>query len=275
AQPLHPRFHCRRFDAAEGRTMKTLIAAVAAAALASSIGCGRSVTPVQAAGNDTKTPGVVTLPPESPMLRQIARAPVRLIDLPTAELTAPGKIEAKPGRVAKVLLPVTGRIVSVFVKTGDTVAREQPLLTLQSPDADAAISAYLSAQAGVAQAEAAEGKARADLARENDLFEHDAIAQKEVLTARSVAAQAAAPPEQARAAREQARRRLAVLGLGAEFDQLTTVRAPLAGKVLEIAAAPGEFRNDASTSVMTIADLSSVWVTSQVPESYIRFVQMG
>jgi cobalt-zinc-cadmium efflux system membrane fusion protein len=26
---------------------------------------------------------------------------------------------------------------------------------------------------------------------------------------------------------------------------------------------------------MTIADLSSVWVTSQVPESYIRFVQLG
>ena len=38
---------------------------------------------------------------------------------------------------------------------------------------------------------------------------------------------------------------------------------------------PGEFRNDTSASLMTIADLSTVWVTSQVPESYIRFVQVG
>ena len=47
------------------------------------------------------------------------------------------------------------------------------------------------------------------------------------------------------------------------------------GKVLELSVVPGEFRNDATAPVMTIADLSTVWVTSQVPESYIRFVQLG
>ncbi len=53
------------------------------------------------------------------------------------------------------------------------------------------------------------------------------------------------------------------------------MRSPLAGKVLELSVVPGEFRTDTSVSLMTIADLSSVWVTSQVPESYIRFVQLG
>jgi cobalt-zinc-cadmium efflux system membrane fusion protein len=38
---------------------------------------------------------------------------------------------------------------------------------------------------------------------------------------------------------------------------------------------PGEYRNDTSVSLMTIADLSTVWVASDVPESYIRFVQVG
>jgi cobalt-zinc-cadmium efflux system membrane fusion protein len=38
---------------------------------------------------------------------------------------------------------------------------------------------------------------------------------------------------------------------------------------------PGEFRNDTSASLMTIADLSTVWVAADVPESYIRFVQIG
>ena len=53
------------------------------------------------------------------------------------------------------------------------------------------------------------------------------------------------------------------------------MRAPIGGKVLEIAVAPGEYRNDPNTSLMTIADLSSVWVTSQVPESSIRLIQKG
>ena len=52
-----------------------------------------------------------------------------------------------------------------------------------------------------------------------------------------------------------------------------TVRSPLSGKVLELGIVPGEYRNDTSAPVMTIADLSTVWVSSQVPETYIRFIQ--
>ena len=51
------------------------------------------------------------------------------------------------------------------------------------------------------------------------------------------------------------------------------MRSPLSGKVLELSVVPGEFRNDTSAPVMTIADLSTVWVSSQVPETYIRFIQ--
>jgi cobalt-zinc-cadmium efflux system membrane fusion protein len=71
-------------------------------------------------------------------------------------------------------------------------------------------------------------------------------------------------------------RRLKLLGLTpGNFQQLVTVRAPLTGKVLDLSVVPGEFRNDASASLMTIADLSTVWVASDVPESYIRFIQLG
>jgi cobalt-zinc-cadmium efflux system membrane fusion protein len=89
-------------------------------------------------------------------------------------------------------------------------------------------------------------------------------------------AQATGSTQQCLAVREQAARRLAVLGLApGDFKQEVVVRSPLAGKVLELSVVPGEFRNDTSASVMTIADLSTIWVTSQVPESYIRFVQVG
>jgi cobalt-zinc-cadmium efflux system membrane fusion protein len=210
------------------------------------------------------------------MLRQITRQPVGVADLPTDEVMAPGKIEANPNRVSKVTLPVAGRISSVLVKTGDAVKKDQALLTIVSPDADAAMSAFLSTEAGVTQAESAFGKAHIDFDRASDLFEHNAVAKKDVQATDSALAQAKGSLQQALAAREQASRRLAVLGLRpGDVSQDVVVRSPLAGKVLDLSVVPGEFRNDTSASLMTIADLSSVWVTSQVPESYIRFVQVG
>ena len=97
-----------------------------------------------------------------------------------------------------------------------------------------------------------------------------------MLNADSALAQARAALAQAQASQEQGQRRLAVLGLTpGNFKQQVVVPSPLAGKVLDLSVVPGEFRNDTTASVMTIADLSTVWVTSQVPESYIRFVQPG
>jgi cobalt-zinc-cadmium efflux system membrane fusion protein len=237
---------------------------------------GRAAAPADTRADATSEPNTVVIPADSPTLAQIGRERVRLVELPTDEIVAPGKIEANPNRVSKVLLPVSGRIASVLVKTGDGVRQQQPLLTLDSPDADGAMSADLSAAAAVTQAQAALVKAQADFDRASDLFEHNAVAKKDVLNAESVLAQARAALDQARASREQALRRLGVLGLKpGGFGQQVIVRSPLAGKVLELSVVPGEYRNDTSASVMTIADLATVWVTSQVPESYIRFVQVG
>ena len=258
--------------------MKSLIALVVLSGLAAGCG-GRSLEPGVASAQTAQTPpepGTVVIPPGSPMLAQIKREPVRTAELPTDEVVAPGKIEANPNRVSKVVLPVAGRVTRVLVKVGDAVRKDQPLLTIQSPDADAAMSAYLSAQASVAQAQAALVKAQTDRDRAADLFDHDAVAKKDVLSADSALAQAKASVEQAQASRDQGLRRLSVLGLApGDASQEVVLRAPLAGKVLELSVVPGEFRNDTSASLMTIADLSTVWVTSQVPESYIRFVQDG
>src|SRR5262249_39208744 len=119
-------------------------------------------------------------------------------------------------------------------------------------------------------------KAQADSDRAADLYAHDAVAQKEVQAAVAELAQAQAAVEQARAARAQSLRRLQLLGLSTSgSDQQVTVRAPLSGKVLELSVVPGEFRNDTTTPLMTIADLSTVWMSSQVPETSIRFVHVG
>jgi cobalt-zinc-cadmium efflux system membrane fusion protein len=49
----------------------------------------------------------------------------------------------------------------------------------------------------------------------------------------------------------------------------------MSGKILEMSVAAGEYRNDTNAPIITVADLSTVWVASDVPESAIRFIQPG
>ena len=236
-------------------------------------GCHRA-EPVAEAFPITHTPGSVSVPANSPMLKQIRREPVASLELATDDVVAPGKIEANPNRVSKIVAPVAGRVARVLVTVGDSVRQGQPLFTIESPDADAAMSAHLQAGAAVTQATATLTKAQSDADRAKDLFEHNAVAKKDLLSSENTRAQAQASLEQAEAAREQARRHLSVLGLSPrDFQQEVVVRSPLSGKVLELSVVPGEYRNDTNSAVMTIADLSTVWVSSQVPETYIRFIQ--
>jgi len=247
---------------------------------------------------------LINLSPDSPQLAQLRVEEVKLETLPAGEVTAPGKIEANPNRISRVPLPVAGKVAQVLVKLGDSVAAGQPLLTLESPEADEAQAAYLQSLAGITQAQAgltqansalarantAARKAQADLDRTRDLFEHEAVAQKDVLNAetdlkqaqaevevaKAAVEQAKATIEHARVTREQTQRRLVMLGLKAgDAKPQLVVRAPLAGKVLELSIVAGEYRNDTAAPVLTIADLRSVWVGSDVPENMIRLVAVG
>jgi len=244
--------------------------------------CGRkdeapvSPAPATAAAEERAPDGSVTIPDNSPKLKEIQLAEVKTASVPFDEVTSPGKIEANPNLMSRVALPLAGRVSAVMVKLGDSVQRGDALLTLESPDADAGVGAYLQGQAAITQAKANLNKAQADYDRANDLFEHNAVARKDVLTAENALAQAKAALEQSQAALEQSDRKLRLLGLkpGA-FGQKVTVSAPISGKVLDMSVAAGEYKNDTNTPVITIADLSTVWVSSDVPESSIRFIQVG
>jgi cobalt-zinc-cadmium efflux system membrane fusion protein len=249
-----------------------LVAAVA--------GCGRGETTAPAAASrppESAGPtDLVTFPPDSPQARQVRIEPVREADVPADEVVAPGKIVINPNRASKLLLPIAGRVVAVMAQLGDSVSQGQPLVAVESPDADAAVAAHQQAQAAERQGQAALTKAETEAARTRDLFGVRAIAEKDVVSAQNDLAQARAALETARAGAEQARHKLELLGLNAtDYHQRTLARAPIAGKVLDIAVVPGEYRNDTSAPLMTIADLGTVWVASDVPESAIRLVHAG
>ena len=86
---------------------------------------------------------------------------------------------------------------------------------------------------------------------DSDLFAHDAVARKDVMSAESLLAQAKAATEQAEAALQQARRRLDVYGLSPDNPMPeVVVKAPLSGKVLDLSVVPGEYRNDTTAAVL-------------------------
>jgi cobalt-zinc-cadmium efflux system membrane fusion protein len=239
--------------------------------------CQRSgPPPVSNAHAETRTAGMVILPPDSPRLRELGLSTVELRQFPVAEVVAPGKVELNPNRISRVLAPLVGRIRQVLVRLGDAVQEGQPVVIIESREVGDALAAHLQAKAQLNQARSLLAKAEKDLARLRDLYEHRAVALKEVLAAETELAQAQAGVEQAQAAAEEARHRLDLLGVDpAHHTHEITVRAPISGKVLEIAVAPGEYRTDLAAPLMTIADLSTLWVTSQVPESSIRLIEVG
>lgn len=250
---------------------------MSAAVFAVLLSCGPKAEPVKAPVAEKPAPnGEVRLPADSPQLRRIKMAAVTSMQVALDEVVAPGKIEANPNRISRVVMPVAGRVTRVQVAAGDAVTEGQTLLTIESPDANTATSAYQQTKAKLGETRATLAKAEADLSRVKDLYAGRAIAQKEVVSAESGLAQAKSAMEQAQAAQDESVRRLEIMGIKpGELNPSILVKAPLAGKVLELSVAAGEYRNDTSAPLMTIADLSGVFMAADVPESQIRLVTKG
>ncbi len=202
----------------------------------------------------------IEVPASSPLRARLAVEPVG-VESVRRTLEAPAQAEADPARMARIAPPMPGRVVQLFVRFGDTVSSGQALLTLDSPDLVTAQADYLRARSALAQAERT-------LARQQDLAAHGIGAQREVETATT-------DRDLARSELERATLRLRLLGVDpSAIGRPLTVRSPIAGRVVEFGVAPGEFRNDPAQSMMTVADLSTVWVTADVQEKDIRRVRV-
>jgi cobalt-zinc-cadmium efflux system membrane fusion protein len=125
-------------------------------------------------------------------------------------------------------------------------------------------------------------KTETDLERSRKLLQYQAISEKDVLAAQNDVATARAALENAEAARAQAVRKLTLLGLTpSDLQQAVVVRAPIAGVITEINVTPGEYKaavsfsTDVTAPLMSIADLSTVWVSSDVPEPFMRLIHIG
>jgi len=203
----------------------------------------------------------VIVPAGSPLRARIKIEPASQ-QVISSQFIAPASVEADPSRLAKITPPLAGRVERLFVRLGDRVEKGQPLLVLNSPDLVAARADYVRAKSGLAQTQRT-------YARQKDLSEHGIGAQRDL-------EQAETDRTVAQSDLDRTRRRLEQLGVTPDTPPgPLVVRSPIAGRVVDLAVTPGEFKNDPNAVLMTVADLSTVWLTASVQEKDVRRVRVG
>ena len=235
-------------------------AALVASAL--NLGCsGSASTPAAAdAAASAAAPGdgSIVVAANSPLRKTIRVAPAEQQQV-QRPILVPGVVEADPAHLVKLVPPVGGRIVALNKMLGDAVAAGDALLVIDSPD-------IAQAHSDAAKATAALALTQRNLQRQRDLAADGISARKDLEQAESDFAQA-----ESEAQRTQAR--LAQLGAGPGRELV--LRSPIAGRVVELNAARGGFWNDTNAPLMTVADLSTVWVSAGVRERDLASVFVG
>lgn len=185
----------------------------------------------------------------------------------TAALVAliPGVLVPNEDRTVRLGAPAPGRVVKVFVRPGDYVRADQPLVSMQSPAAGLAQSEVTKAVAGVSVARAESQYAVSARARAERLLALKAIPRQEYERAITDDEQARASLVQAEAEAHRARTTANQLSAGGGANGEIVVRAPIAGVVLSRTAVPGAVI-EAGSPLVIITDLSTLWLTINAPE---------
>lgn len=204
--------------------------------------------------------GKIIVPKDSPLRSRLAFA---LAETRTtgAKLSVPATVEADPARSVLVVPPLTGRLAELKIGLGDRVAAGQILAVIDSPD-------LAQAYADDEKAADALDLAGKTLKRQEQQAEIGVASAHDLDQAKSDRAQALADHIRTQA-------RLKDLGAESADRRRLVLRAPVAGSVIVLNAAPGAMLNDATQPLLTLADLSTVWVTALVPERDIGGLAKG
>ncbi len=208
----------------------------------------------------TRQDGKITIPKDSPLRSRIVAAPAATRSI-GGKLTVPAIVESDPARTVAVLPALAGRVAELKVALGDRVAEGQVLAIIDSPDL---------AQAYDDDEKAADSLALAD----KTLKRQEQQASLGTLSAHDLD-QARSDDNQAIAEHNRTQARLRDIGAQAIDRRRLVVRAPVTGSVTSLTVAQGAVINDATQPMMTVADLSTIWVTALVPEKNIAGLAKG
>lgn len=180
--------------------------------------------------------------------------------LTSTRLPVTGTITYDANRVSHVGSRTEGRVVEVRADLGMRVGRGQVLLHLESP------------QVGQIRAMEREAEALVRIAREN--FAREQRLERQGISSRKELLVAEADLRRAEASLQSAEAQLQVLGAGHGDGGHFDIPSPFAGIVVGRDVSLGEMAGPGDT-LLTIADLSRVWIELDVFERDLARVRVG
>lgn len=231
-------------------------------------GAGPVAASSDAAAGGTQ-PGLLTVP--AAQLDHLKVTAVRKATWATTVRTT-GTVDWNANRTTPAITQVSGPVVRIVAEPGDTVAENQPLLYVNSPDVTNALATYKHARIH-------QDLAQRTLARSADLLAHHAIAQKDYESAESDFNDAVTDVQNSLQA-------LKIFGIteqeleaaqhaGAAISPQLAVRSPIAGVVVQKLVSPGLLIQGGATTCFVISDVSTVWVQGHVFDRDLPSVRVG
>ena len=179
-----------------------------------------------------------------------------------------GTVAYNAFKTTPVITQVGGPVSRILVVPGERVHQGQTLLEVSSPDYSQLLDLYLKARDTFRVADR-------NYQRAQDLFAHNAIAERDLLQAES-------DRNQAQADLNASEQGLKILGIKNPEDLVKApasaeipLPAPIGGEVVERLVSPGQVMQAGSTQAFTISDMSTVWVLANVYQSDVAFVKTG
>lgn len=193
--------------------------------------------------------------PEKSALRSVVQVePVHRQSIVTT-VVVPARVEIIPAKSVAMLPPLTGQITEIFKIIGETVAVGEPLYALVSPD-------LAQAYASKTTAEAVYGLAEKNLKRQRQLAKYEINVGRDLEQAESDLLQAEAELQRCTARLNSLHVSLTDKNTSGSF----LIRSPINGVVTSVNSGVGTYWADLTTPVMTVADLSQVYLVASAQE---------
>ncbi len=218
----------------------------------------------------------------------------------------PGSIEADPSAVANILPPAAGRLLSMKVKWGEYVQKNQIIAEIGSNDLAQAHADYQVATSRVQLTSNILTRAQAVFRVGGNSFQDVQQAENDYLIAKTeekrikerlkllggLDTQSAEEtcsvkllkdkhpnPTKVRSgpAGETAKNlsQSCERAIAQRPDNILKIRSPISGQVININYGTGTFINDPTSILMTVINIKKVWVTANIPENLIGYIKPG
>jgi cobalt-zinc-cadmium efflux system membrane fusion protein len=223
------------------------------------------MTSFSAGASGSATPQLFTIPQDQMSHVQVVTVqPTKL----TSKLRLTGAVAYNAFKTTPVITQVGGPVTRILIVPGQHVNQGQPMLEVSSPDYSQLLNTYLKAADSYRLADK-------NYARAKDLYQHHAIAERDL-------EQSESDRNQAQSDLNAADQGMRILGIKNPADLAKAsasaqipVLAPIGGEAVERLVSPGQVVQAGQTQAFTISDLSTVWVLANVYQADLARVRSG